>query len=111
MRLFSWLMLLGLALAAAFAGTWLLIGGMNGAGLAPKAPGWAASIAVLLSYQGFHFGILLGMGGFLASRIWCGWASPRQRATFDNTGLMWWGSCLQEVVVALLPYAMAWAMS
>ncbi len=100
-----------LALTAAFAGTWLLIGDMNAAGLAPKATGWAASIAVLLSYQGFHFAILLVMGGFLAARIWRGWASPRQRATYDNTGLMWWGSCLQGVVVALLPHAMVWAMS
>jgi cytochrome c oxidase subunit I+III len=102
---------LGVALATVFAGTWFLISEMNASGLAPKSTGWAASIAVLLSYQGFHLAILLVMGAFLAARIGTGWTGPRQRATYDNTGLMWWGSCLQGVVVALLPHAMAWAMS
>ncbi|MBL0726568.1 cbb3-type cytochrome c oxidase subunit I [Piscinibacter sp. HJYY11] len=105
------LLLLGLALASALAATWGLVGGMADAGLAPKATGWAASIAAMLFYQGFHFGILLVMGAFLAARIARGWARPRQRATFDNTGLMWWGACLQGAIVALLPHAMVWAMA
>lgn len=102
---------LALALAAAVGGTWWLFAGMGGAGLAPKATGWAASIAALLGYLGFHVAVLAVMGGFLAARIWRGWTGPRQRATYDNTGLMWWGSCLQGAVVALLPHVMVWVMS
>lgn len=102
---------LGLATAAAFFGTWLLITDMAAAELAPRATGWAASIAVLLSYQGFHLALLLVMGGFLAARICRGWTGPRQRATYDNTGLMWWAISVQGVIVALLPHAMVWAMS
>jgi cytochrome c oxidase subunit I+III len=105
------LLLLAAALAASLAGTWLLIAGMNSAGLAPKSSGWAASIAALLSYQGFYVAILVVMSAFLAARIARGWTGPRQRATFDNTGLMWWGGCVQGAAVALLPHAMVWAMA
>lgn len=102
---------LGLATAAAVAATWLLITVMLDTGLSPTTTGWAASVAVLLSYQGFHLVIMLVMGLFVACRIGRRWTGPRQRASYDNTGLMWWGSCVQGVVVALLPHAMVWAMT
>ncbi|MGE5864933.1 MAG: cytochrome ubiquinol oxidase subunit I, partial [Rhizobacter sp.] len=102
---------LGLAAVAALAATWLLITSLQDASLSPTTTGWAASVAVLLSYQGFHLVIMLVMGLFVACRIGCRWTGPRQRASYDNTGLMWWGSCVQGVVVALLPHAMVWAMS
>ncbi len=102
---------LALAFAAAVAGTWLLIGGMSAAGLAPTATGWAASIAALVSYLGFHTAILAVLGAYLAARLWQHWAGPRQRATFDNIALVWWGSCVQGIVVALLPHGMVWVMA
>lgn len=102
---------LGFATAAAVAATVLLITGVVDTGLSPTTTGWAASVAVLLSYQGFHLVIMGVMGLFVACRIRRRWTGPRQRASYDNTGLMWWGSCVQGVVVALLPHAMVWAMS
>ena len=101
------LVLAALALAGAFG--WNLLSLLD-AGLAPQASGWAASLAGLLSYQGFHVAAMAVTGGFLAARIGCGLARPRQRATYDNVGLLWWGTCAQGALVALLPHAVAWAM-
>jgi cytochrome c oxidase subunit I+III len=51
------------------------------------------------------------LAGFLGVRIWRGEVAPHQRATFDNTALLWWGGCLQGVIVALLPHAIAGVLS
>jgi cytochrome c oxidase subunit I+III len=43
------------------------------------------------------------------ARVWSGLVTTRQRSTFDNIALLWWGGCAQGVIVALLPHAMvAW---
>ncbi len=105
--------LLPLALAIAMAGIagWWLIGAMTGAGLSPKSSAWAASIAALLGYTGVRLALLAVMGCFLAARVGRRWTGPRQRAAYDNTGLMWWGGCAQGAIVALLPHAMVGFMS
>jgi cytochrome c oxidase subunit I+III len=81
------------------------------AGLAPRANGWSASLAALLGYQGFHLALMGLLAGFLGVRIWRGEVGPHQRASFDNTALLWWGGCLQGVIVALLPHAIAGVLS
>jgi len=93
-----------LALAAAFGE---LLSGMADAGLSPAAHGWGASIAALLAYVGFRLVVVVVAAAYLAARIWSGLATPRQRATFDNTALLWWGLSVQGAFVALLPHAVA----
>jgi len=90
-------------LVAAFGG---LLAAVVGTGLAPTAHGWSATLAALLAYLGFHVAVVLVAAAYLGARIWHGEVTPRQRATFDNIALLWWGSCVQGVIVALLPYAL-----
>jgi cytochrome c oxidase subunit I+III len=87
-----------------------LLGAFVDAGLAPTAHGWAATIASLLSYLGFHIAVVGIAAVYLAARLWRGLVTPRQSATFDNIALLWWGTCAQGVIVALLPHAVAAAM-
>ena len=94
----------GVVMAGAFT---LLLWAFVDAGLAPSAHGWGATIAALLSYLGFHVLLLLVAAAFVAARLWHGLLTPRQRATYDNTALLWWGSCAQGVITALLPHAAA----
>ncbi|HSW04298.1 cbb3-type cytochrome c oxidase subunit I [Aquabacterium sp.] len=76
------------------------------AGLEPTAQGWSATIAALLGYQGLHAGWLLLAAAYLGARLWQGLVTPRQRASFDNIALLWYGGCAAGMVVALLPYAL-----
>ncbi|NML16579.1 cbb3-type cytochrome c oxidase subunit I [Azohydromonas caseinilytica] len=107
-RLKRWRLLpLGGALALALGGFALLLRGHADAGLAPTASGWGASVAGLLGYQGFHMALMALCAAYLAARLWRRLVTPRQRATWDNVALLWWGGCAQGVVVALLPHAAA----
>jgi cytochrome c oxidase subunit I+III len=80
------------------------------ADLDPRATAWGATVGALLGYQGFHLAIMAILVVVLVARIAQGLVTPRQRATRDNTALLWHGACAQGVVVALLPHATAWAM-
>ncbi|MFZ5545608.1 MAG: cbb3-type cytochrome c oxidase subunit I [Pseudomonadota bacterium] len=94
------LVLLGLSFAA-------LLSAMHEARLSPSADAWSASVAALLGYLGFRVTVQLVAGAYLGARLWQGLVAPRQRATCDNVALLWWGACLQGLVVALLPHAVA----
>jgi cytochrome c oxidase subunit I+III len=87
----------------------LLLRAHAAAGLAPAADGWSASVAGLLAYLGFHVAVQAIAAAYLMARVWSGLVTTRQRSTFDNIALLWWGGCAQGVIVALLPHAMvAW---
>jgi len=90
---------------AAFALLWLA---HDQAGLVPRAQAWSASVAALLSYQGLHVVLMGVLAAYLVARSWHGLVTPRQRASFDNSGLLWHGSCAQGVIVAWLPQLVAW---
>jgi len=103
-----WRLLPLLAATATLAGgCGLLLHAFIGAGLAPRADGWSATIAALLGYLVLHVAVLLLAAGYLAARIGRRLLMPRQRATSDNIALLWWGTCVQAVVVAALPHAVA----
>jgi len=97
----GWLPLAAVLASAGFA---ILLLGHEAAGLAPRTNAWAATVAALLGDQGLHGGLLLLLATYLCARAWRGLVTPRQRATFDNTALLWHVSCAQGVVVALLPH-------
>ena len=80
---------------------------MAGARLDPTAHGWSATIAGLLAYLGLHLAILAVAAPYLGARLWQRLVTPRARATFDNIALLWWGTCAQGVIVALLPHAVS----
>ena len=101
---------LAVAAAAAIATAAFVVLLRAHAGLAPSAHGWGATIASLLSYQGLHVVLIVVTAAYLVARIGAGLVTPRQRATFDNVALLWWGGCAQGVVVALLPHVVAAAM-
>ncbi|MCW7538611.1 cbb3-type cytochrome c oxidase subunit I [Aquabacterium sp. A7-Y] len=90
--------------AAAFV---LLLDAHAEAGLAPSVQAWGATVAALLSYQGFHVALQVVMACYLCARIAARLSTPRQRASFDNIELLWWGSGLQGVVAAVLPHVVA----
>jgi len=98
------------AAACATAGFAILLQAHDAAGLAPRAQAWAATVAALLSYQGFHAAIQLMLAAYLCARAWRGLLTPHQRATFDNAALLWHGSCAQGVVVALVPHFVVGAL-
>ena len=91
----------------AAAGFALLLRSHAAAGLEPTATAWGATVAALLSYQGFHVALLGVLGLYLCARIWSGLLTPRQRATYDNCALLWHGSCAQGVAVVLWPHLVA----
>ncbi|RZL08258.1 MAG: cytochrome ubiquinol oxidase subunit I, partial [Rubrivivax sp.] len=97
--------------ALAFAGFWLLLQGHLAAGLQPRAQAWSATLAAMLFYQGFHLAIQGLLVAYLAGRALPGLLGPRRCASHDNGLLLWVGACAQGVVIALLPYAVVWAMS
>jgi cytochrome c oxidase subunit I+III len=97
--------------ALAFAGFWLLLQAHLAAGLAPRAQAWSATLAAMLFYQGFHLAIQGLLGVYLAGRALRGLLGPRRCASHDNGLLLWVGACVQGVAIALLPYAVVWAMS
>jgi len=78
-------------------------------GLAPRADAWSATVAALVSWQGFHALVLLVMGGYVIARSWAGWLRPDARATLDNTALMFHGVAAQGLVgMALVRWLPAW---
>ncbi|AKJ30045.1 cbb3-type cytochrome c oxidase subunit I [Caldimonas brevitalea] len=81
------------------------------AGLAPTEHAWGATVAALLSYQGFHIALLLVIAPYLCARIWARLSTPRQRASYDNCSLLWLGACAQGTVVAVLPHLVAGVMT
>ncbi len=95
----------GLALVVlvwAFGG---LLSAMSEVHLRPTDHAWAASIAALLAYLGLHTVLCMAVAVYLAARIWRGWVGPGQRATADNSALLWWNACAHGVLVTLTPYA------
>jgi cytochrome c oxidase subunit I+III len=103
--------LLAPAAALAVAGLVLMAGAHGAAGLAPRADAWSATVAALLSYVGFHAVLVVILAGYLIARAGAGLLTARQRATFDNSALLWWCACAQGVAVALLPHLLAWWMA
>jgi cytochrome c oxidase subunit I+III len=105
------LALLGGSTAVLIGSFVLLLRGLLDAGLAPTASAWGATLAAVVSYLGFHVVLLVLAAGYLAARVWQGLATPWQVATHDNIALLWWGTCVQGIAVALLPQLVAAAMS
>jgi cytochrome c oxidase subunit I+III len=93
--------------AAAFA---MLMNAHADAGLSPRAHAWGATVAALVAYVGLHVALVALFGAYLLARAWAGLLTPRQRATFDNSLLLWACACAQGVAAALLPTIVAWAM-
>ncbi|CAN5762514.1 cytochrome c oxidase subunit I [soil metagenome] len=71
------------------------------AGLDPSAQAWSATVGAMLGYQGFHVLVMLVMGSYVCARSWSGLIDQRNRATVDNTGLMWHYVTVQGIVIAL----------
>lgn len=101
------LALAALLMAAAQAG---LVGAFADTGLSPRANGWAATIAALVAYVGLHGALLALCAAYLAARLWHGLVGPRQRASFDNIALLWWGTAAMGMLVAALPSLVAATM-
>jgi cytochrome c oxidase subunit I+III len=72
------------------------------AALSPRSSAWSATVAALLGWQGLHALILLLMGGYVLARSFSGRLTPRARATFDNTALMWHYVSAQGLAMAAL---------
>jgi cytochrome c oxidase subunit I+III len=89
-------------LAGAFAASLQALGGLS-----PTANAWSATIAAVAGYTGFHAVLLLVCAVYLGARIGSGLVTPRQRATYDNIALLWWGGCVQGVLAAWMPHAVA----
>jgi cytochrome c oxidase subunit I+III len=84
-------------------GAWAIdLGSHLRAGLAPTALAWSATVAMLLSYQGFHLAVLLLMDGYVLVRSGSGRLRPDARATLDNTVLMWHCVTAQGAIGAAL---------
>lgn len=78
-------------------------------GLSPRADAWSATVAALVSWQGFHALVLLIMGSYVLARSWSGWLRPDARATLDNTALMFHGTVAQAIVgMALVRWLPTW---
>ena len=78
-------------------------------GLSPRADAWSATVAALVSWQGFHALVLLVMGSYVLARSWSGWLRPDARATLDNTALMFHGTVAQAIVgMALVRWLPTW---
>jgi cytochrome c oxidase subunit I+III len=86
------------ALALAVAALALPMQAHLGAGLSPRLNAWSATVATLLSWQGFHLTVLGLMAIYLMARIWSGHLTPHSRATLDNVALFWHGATAQMVV-------------
>ena len=99
-----------LALACTVAGFGMAWASHAQAGLAPTASAWAATVAALLAYQGFHVVILVLVAGFLCARSWATRLLPLHRVTLDNCSLLWHGTALQGIIgiaiVHLMPSLM-----
>jgi len=104
----SWLRLMVvLALACLLSAVALDLASHLRLGLSPRANAWSASVAALLSWQGFHSLVLAVMGLYLLARSCAGHLRSDARATLDNTALLWHALVLQTLVsmtlVRLLP--------
>ncbi|MET4579968.1 cytochrome c oxidase subunit I [Ottowia thiooxydans] len=98
-----------LFMGAAFA---LALRGQVDANLSPTVDGWSASVAILLSYQGFHTVVLLILGVYLIARSWAGLVVPEARATLDNVALLWHAATFQVLVTEVALRAVpAWMNS
>ncbi|MCW5623838.1 MAG: cbb3-type cytochrome c oxidase subunit I [Burkholderiales bacterium] len=93
----------GMAIAAFLLG----LDAYRDAGLEPTRMGWSATIAALLSYQGFHGVLLTLIALHLTVRAWSGRISPMRRATYDNCALLWHYSCAQGIFIMVLPVLVA----
>lgn len=91
-----------LAMACTVGGYGLDLAAHLQAGLAPRETAWGATVAALLSWQGFHALLLLVMGGYLAARSFTGALRPDARATLDNTAVMWHYVTVQGLAVIAL---------
>jgi cytochrome c oxidase subunit I+III len=95
------------AAALALGACALLVGSHAEAGLTPRAQAWSATLAALLAYVGLHAALVVLLAGYLAARVATGLLTPRQRATYDNSMLLWGCACVEGVVVAALPLLLA----
>jgi cytochrome c oxidase subunit I+III len=96
------------AAALAAGGFWALLAAHHQ--LLPRADAWSGSLAALLSYVGLHI-VLIGLfAAYLLARAGAGLLTPRQRASYDNTALLWWCAAAQAVVVAVLPHLLSEAL-
>ena len=94
-----------LCLAAAFG---LELRGHALAPLRPVANAWSATVAALLSWQGFHVLVLWLMGAYVVARRASGKLLPDARASLDNTVVLWHYVTLQGLagmgVIYLMPF-------
>ena len=93
-----------LCLAAAYG---LELRGHALAPLRPVANAWSATVAALLSWQGFHVLVLWLMGAYVVARRVSGKLLPDARASLDNTVVLWHYVTLQGLagmgVIYLMP--------
>ena len=59
------------------------------AGLQLSVSAWSATVAALLTWQGFHVAVLVLMGGFVCARCWAGKLLPNARSSIDNSAILW----------------------
>ena len=104
---FAGLLLLAFALAT---GAWGLgLAAHLDAGLSPRANAWSATVAALLSWQGFHMCVLGVMTAYLLARHGSGLLSPAQRNTLDNIALFWLYTLLQgALVIGVIQWLPGW---
>ncbi|MBI5277338.1 MAG: cbb3-type cytochrome c oxidase subunit I [Burkholderiales bacterium] len=69
------------------------------AGLAPSHHAWAATVAALLGWQGFHAAIVVLVGGYVVARSLAGALRPDARSTLDNSALLWHYTTVQGIAV------------
>ena len=86
------------ALVCTVAAFGISLAGHQVAGLAPRADGWSAAVAMIVAYQGFHCMVLVLLGGYLLARSGSGHLVPAARSTLDNVVLLWQAAALQGVL-------------
>ena len=81
--------------------------GQRSVGLRPAADAWSATVAAILSWQGFHVLVLAIMGAYVCARTGAGKLRTNARASLDNTVLLWHYVTIQGVtgmgLVHLMP--------
>jgi cytochrome c oxidase subunit I+III len=74
------------------------VAGQHGAGLAPAAHGYGATVAAFLLLQGLFVATLVIMAAYSLVRSWRGLLGATRRVTFDTTWLLWHYTTAQAAV-------------
>ena len=86
------------ALALLAASWWLDFDQRVAAGLRPSESSYDATVAMILSWQGFHVVVLLVMALYTLARSLAGRLDGVRRVTFDNTMLLWHYTVVQGLL-------------